>query len=88
MVIGSILGPYMVSTYAKSLDRPLIQYASDLNINITLNRNKPVYRDILIQQLLCLLPESLVYVLDSFEILHVGLFFIWKRYYDIVKRVL
>ena len=34
-----------------------------------------------------LLPESLQGVVRNFEHLHLALFFIWKRYYELARRL-
>ena len=34
-----------------------------------------------------LVPTNFIYVIETFEQLHCGLFFIWKRYYEMVKRL-
>lgn len=54
----------------------------------TLMGTKPDFGLILKQHLLKELPSSLTVLLDNLQHLHIGLFFIWKNYYEVLKRLL
>jgi len=48
---------------------------------------KPDFMKLLKVNLLELLPESLHLVVRNLQHLHLGLFFLWKRYYELARRL-
>ena len=84
-VFGSILGPYYVSKGIKMMERPIVNYAEKIHVEVG---EKPTFKSLFISELLKLLPPSLSSFFKTFEHLHLGLFFIWKNYYEFIKRIL
>lgn len=91
----SALGPYWVTKAVKRWQQPLQQLQFDLASAAAaqteeddLSGEKPCLKALVKKELLQrVLPESFTDVVKHFEHFHLALFFLWRRFYEVAKRL-
>jgi Pex2 / Pex12 amino terminal region len=86
------MGPYIINRLLRKFEQPFTDYLIQKNTRLAeksqdLNA-KLTFTEILKVQLLNLIPDLLFGSLTkNFSQLHLALFFVWGRYYELAKRV-
>ena len=86
----TIIGPYLVNKLVKQNEQRLAQLAFEQSQALQPSDEdySPNLKQMLKAALLSeLLPESLQGLIKNFEHFHLALFFIWKRYYQLTRRL-
>lgn len=92
LCILNVVGPYLVNKVLRRFEQPFTNFLrqQESKLNESLQNNESVrFRDILKVHFLNLLPEVLFSnSVKNFGQVHLAMFFIWGRYYDVAKRLM